>query len=313
MGWKLFKAINVSESKKVTFTGLRAIVIIGLLSIMPRTFEEIKKELINHGVIDEKSSDDIIKIDFNTIKAIGCEISRPTPSNGNKYILKKHPFSLHITLEEINVLKKAYNIIKQSNNLELLLNYHDLFNKLAEKIYDEESKEALLGISVLRRFDTSLIKELIMDCRDKRIIKFVYNTPKTQNENIKEGIAQKIYFQNNKVYLSLNDFDKETIISYNVKRLKSILSRAFTKGKPVEDKYKVLYYLKNCVVEELLENEKIIEYNENGFLVEAFYQNDFWAAQRVLSFGSRCTVIEPKEFRSKIIYKLKRAREYYED
>jgi len=309
----LFKAINVSESKKVTFTGLRAIVIIGLLSIMPRTFEEIKKELISHNVISEKSSDDIIKIDINTIKAIGCEISKISTVSGNKYVLEKHPFSLYITLDEIRVLKKAYNIIKQSNNLELLLNYHDLFNRIAEKIYDNDAKEALLGISVLRRFDTSMIKDLIMDCKQKRTIKFVYNTPIIQKESIKEGIAQKIYFQNDKIYLSLNDFDKETIISYNVKRLKSILSRAFTKGKSLEDKYKVLYYLKNCVVEELLENEKIIEYNENGFLVEAFYQNDFWAAQRVLNFGSRCTVIEPKEFRSKIIYKLKRAREYYED
>ena len=42
-------------------------------------------------------------------------------------------YNSNIALEEINVLKKAYNIIKQSNNLELLLNYHDLFNKLAEK------------------------------------------------------------------------------------------------------------------------------------------------------------------------------------
>ena len=309
----MFKAINVSEAKKVTFTGLRAIVIIGLLSIMPRSFEEIKKELINYKIISEESSDDIIKIDFNTIKAIGCDISKTSTANGNKYVLKKHPFSFYITLEEIKVLKKAYKIIKQSNNLELLLNYHDLFNRISEKIYDEEIKEALLGISVLRHFDISLIKELVMDCKEKRTIKFVYNTPSKQKECIKEGVAQKIYFQNDKIYLSLSDFEKETIIFCNVKRLKSIISRAFTKGDDVENKYKVLYYLKDCIVEELLENEKIIEYNENGFLIEATYQNDFWAAQRVLNFGSRCTVIEPKEFRSKIIYKLKRAREKYEN
>lgn len=307
----MFKTINVSEVKKISFTGMRAILIIGLLSIMPRTFEEIKKELINYKVITEKSSDDMLRIDLNTIKAIGCEISRPSPTNGNKYILKKHSFS--ITIDEINVLKKAYNTIKQSNNLELLLNYHDLFNKIAENIYDEEAKEALLGISVLRRFNTSLLKELIMDCKEKRTIKFIYKSPTTQKENIREGIAQKIYFQNDKVYLLLNDFDKKNIISYNVKRLKAIIARAFTKGNLVENEYKVLYYLKNCVTEELLENEKIIEYNENGFLIEAFYQDDFWAAQRVLNFGSRCTVIEPAEFRSKIIYKLKRARSFYED
>lgn len=308
----MFKTLEKKETEQISITGSRAIVIIGLLTIMPRTFEEIKQELINYKVLDEDSTDDIVKIDLNTVKAIGCEISKQNTHNSYKYVLEKNPLSMNITQEEIQVLKKAYNILKQSNNIQLLLNYDALFKKLADYVYDSEAKEALLGISVLKYIDTNLIRDLILFCNKKSLIKFVYYTPATQKESVKEGIAQKVYFQNDKVYLSLNDFDKKNLITYNVKRIKAIISQSLFKGNEVNNHYKVLYYLKNINTDELLENEKIVEYNEQGYLVEATFSNDFWAAQRVLNFGSKCTVVEPAEFRDKIISKLKETRKFYE-
>jgi predicted DNA-binding transcriptional regulator YafY len=59
-------------------------------------------------------------------------------------------------------------------------------------------------------------------------------------------------------------------------------------------------------------NEEIIEKTEDGFLIEGFYFNDFLATQRVLSFGSKCTVIEPLEFKKTIINKIKEMRNIYE-
>ena len=52
-------------------------------------------------------------------------------------------------------------------------------------------------------------------------------------------------------------------------------------------------------------------YIENGFIVEGKYYNEFLAAQRILSFGSACTVLEPQDFREKIIQKLKSMRNNY--
>ena len=116
---------------------------------------------------------------------------------------------------------------------------------MAAYVYDSEAKEALLGISVLKYIDTNLIRDLILFCNKKSLIKFVYYTPATQKESVKEGIAQKVYFQNDKVYLSLNDFDKKNLITYNVKRIKAIISPSLFKGNEVNNHYKVLYYLKN--------------------------------------------------------------------
>ena len=114
-------------------------------------FDEIKSILIDLKIMDENHSDDILRIDLNTIKLMGCEISRPTPSSDYKYILTKHPFCLSVPEKELLILKKAYSILKQKADLTKILEYHQLFHKIAFHICDEETKEALLGISVLKQ------------------------------------------------------------------------------------------------------------------------------------------------------------------
>ena len=64
----------------------------------------------------------------------------------------------------------------------------------------------------------------------------------------------------------------------------------------------------------------IAEYNpnhpladENGYIIEGEYHNDFIAIQRILSFGADCTVLEPENFKKKIIEKLKSIRREYND
>ena len=59
-------------------------------------------------------------------------------------------------------------------------------------------------------------------------------------------------------------------------------------------------------------NEEIIEALETGFLVEGFYHNDFLATQRILSFGSKCTIVEPEDFKINLINKIKEMRKNYE-
>ena len=36
---------------------------------------------------------------------------------------------------------------------------------------------------------------------------------------------------------------------------------------------------------------------KEGFIIEGSYHNEFLATQRVLSFGSNCTVVEPEDFK----------------
>ena len=51
---------------------------------------------------------------------------------------------------------------------------------------------------------------------------------------------------------------------------------------------------------------------EKYYVVEGTYHNDFWAMQRVLSLGYKCTVIEPLDFKNSVIEKIKEMRSTYE-
>ena len=108
----VFKPAVKSELCQVSLTGMRAIVLIGLLLQRPLSLEEIKEEFLNLNLVEEDSSTDIIRIDLNTLKTMGCEISRADKKTNGKFVLTKHPFLLDITSDEVLVFKKIYKKIK---------------------------------------------------------------------------------------------------------------------------------------------------------------------------------------------------------
>ena len=55
----------------------------------------------------------------------------------------------------------------------------------------------------------------------------------------------------------------------------------------------------------------MLESAEGGWIVEGRYYNEFFAVQRILSFGASCTVLEPSELREEVIRKLKSMRNVY--
>lgn len=307
----MFKAAEKTELNQISLTGLRALVFIGLLIMQPRSFEEIRKILIDLKIISENNSDDILRIDLNTIKLMGCEISRPTSKTNNKYVLTKHPFCLNVPEKELLVLKKAYNIVKQKADLTTILEYHQLFNKIAFHICDEETKEAMLGISVLKHFDYQIIVDLIDDCKYKRIVDLTYKKPNTTVESRKQIIAQEVVYKNDKIYLYGHNLGNDKPIVLNLNRIKSILSRKKQDANIETYKTKIKFLLKNINKNDLNINEEIVEETKEGFIIEGSYHNEFLATQRVLSFGSRCTVIEPLDFKESIIAKIKEMRNLY--
>ena len=307
----MFKPADKTEINQISLTGVRAIVLIGLLIVAPRTLEEIRRTFIDLNIMDESHSNDILRIDINTIKAMGCEISRASAKTGYKYILGKHPFALKIDNDELNVLKKVYKKVKESKNLQLLIDYDNLFKKIAEKC-EPGTKELILGISVLKYYDIQLVKDLILDCQKLNVLNLEYHNPTSKKDSLKEVVAQKLVLQNDKLYLYCYDSDKKSSRILSLKRIKSILSRKFKK-EGVETKYvKVKFHLKELGIETISEDESIIERDKDGIIVEGTYYNEFIAIQRILSFGSDCTVLEPDEFKGIIINKLKEMRRLYD-
>ncbi len=313
---RIFVLINTEKTtdlNQISLTGVRSILLLWMLIDGPKTLEEIREEFINLKIMEPEHSNDILRIDLNTLRTMGCDITHATSKTNFRYVIKKHPFALNITRDEIALLRKVYKKVKDTSNILLLFKYDNLFKKLAAHVTDSEIKEELYGLSVLKNFELGTITELLEDCKENNILKLIYNTPGAKEDSRKEIAAQKLVFQNDKIYLWGYDLNKKEAVTLNIKRIKSILSRIQNSEIFKLKGTYVKFFLENFGVNNLEENEKILETRKDGFVVEGNYYNDFIAMQRILSFGSACTVLEPEEFREKIIQKLKDMRKCYND
>ena len=308
----MFKPANKAELNQISLTGMRGLVIVGMLMEAPQTLESIRAKLVELNLLENDHSNDILRIDLNTLRAMGCDITHANAKTDYKYVLKKHPFSLNISKDEVATIRKGFKKIKDSANISLLLRYDALFKKLAGYTDNNDIKEELYGLSALKSYNTELIKEMLDDCRNNIVLTLKYKNPSAEAESLKEILAQKVVFQNDKVYLYGYDINKKEAVILNMQRICSILSR--TRGSGIElESVCIKYFLKSFGVNILEENESIIETLSDGCIIEGRYHNEFVAVQRILSFGADCTVLEPSDFRDKIIQKLKSMRQNYND
>ena len=99
---------------------------------------------------------------------------------------------------------------------------------------------------------------------------------------------------------------------FHINRITKILSKNSNDGNFSNNSTVVKFKLKNFGTSGLNDNETIIGGDiANGVIIEGKYHNEFLAIQRILSFGMNCTVIEPNDFKEKIIDSLKKMKEIY--
>ncbi|MCQ2754971.1 MAG: WYL domain-containing protein [bacterium] len=308
----MLKSIENADLSQISLTGLRALAILGLLMGRDRSLEEIREIFIKNSILEKGSSNDILRIDMNTLKAMGCDISRASQKTDYKYRLGNHPFALDFKEEQIAALKKVYKKVCEKASLNKLIEYHKFFKRISNHIYNENSKQALLGISILKSHNIELLEELTRDCEEKRIVTLYYERPTSRTEIKKEVLAQKLEYKNDKFYLYGYDANINEPTVLNIKRVKKIVSRRKNNGNIQEKTFKVKFLLKNVSASFLEENEIITELIGDKCVIEGTYHNEFLAIQRMLFFGPDCTVLEPKEFREEVVTKLKEMRRMYE-
>ena len=92
------------------------------------------------------------------------------------------------------------------------------------------------------------------------------------------------------------------IINVNIKK-------SDEKLKPYVAKYKILNVNEENYA--FSDNEKLLEIEGSDLIIEATAPNEFIMMQNVLNFGRRCIVLEPLDFREKIMEKIKSIRGVY--
>lgn len=306
----MFKLDTKSDLSQISLTGARSLVILGLLIQEPRSLEEIREAFIKYSLMEESNSDDILRIDLNTLRAMGCEISRSCKKTGFKHVLLKHPFSLKIEKDEMDVISRALKKIKGNLDVNKMLEYDLLLKKISERVSDSETKEALLGFRFLKSYNLEFLSELKSICKNRETVNLIYKSPVSKEKSEKEIAAEELVFKNNKIYLYGFDKDLKEAVTLNIKRIISILSRK-EDGSFETKKVTIKFLLKEFGVMGLDKNEKILECTNDGYIIEGQYFNNFLALQRIMSFGPLCKVIEPEDFKQQLVETIKRVKEIY--
>lgn len=301
-----------TDLNQISLTGARALTLLGLLALGPKSFDEIRQTFIQKNIMDNSHSDDIIRIDLGTLKYFGYEISRSCAKTDFKYVLNKLPFKIEVSEKDIKVLKRVFNKYKYEIDISQLLEYDKLISKIARYIEDEKIREEFLGISPLVHYDTDRVYELAYSCMSKYTVTLNYLKQYAKEPVEKEIIAQKLILKNDKLYLYGYDLEKKDSVTLLFNRIVSIKSKRITDSNFEQKTVNVKFLLKDFDSSLLTEDEKVLQEFNEGCLAEGKYFNEFLAIQRILSFGDKCTVKEPLEFRDKIISKLKEMRKIYE-
>lgn len=311
----MFENATKIDLCQISLTGARAIALIGLLIEEPRSLEEIKQAFIEYKLMEESGSYDVIRIDINTLRTMGCEITRADSKTDGKYVLTRHPYELKFKKDEINIVKRIYRKLKEEFDIKTLLEYDKLFKKLANYIGDQEIKDQVLGISILSSKNTDMIYQLLDDCKEKKILELVYKSPNSNNASTKKVALNELVYKNDKLYLYAYDLNKQEAVTLNIDRILEILSREDDKEgrtgdfKPITIKFR----LKDFGVNGLEDCESIIEIDKDEYIILGNYHNEFVAMQRILSFGSNCTILSPDKFKNQLIETLKSMKEAYNE
>ena len=108
-------------------TALRIFKLLQWLSIEPLSVDELNQRFQADPLIQKQVSQDSIWLYINTLRELGCEISRPSPSNEFRHELQYHPFGVHLQSDELSSLIQARQMADQVFSYADILHLDQMF------------------------------------------------------------------------------------------------------------------------------------------------------------------------------------------
>lgn len=291
---------------KLVRTGYRMIKILELLIEKPCSCQEINEEFQRDIHLKKEVSDDMICMYINSLRKIGCDISRPSKSNSFCYKLNSHPFAFKISKKDSKMLEEVLKNLIKSNNWQLLIEVCEFFKEIKNFCAKDSDMNFLRTISTFLKIDFDLVKKLNYFCEKEKFIVLEYQSP---NSGLKEiGLyARNISLENSKLYLWGYSLELNELQYLRLDRIKEIKIIGFKENNIKAKKItKTVYKLLNMEDFSPDENQKIIQNTGKEILIEEEIENRFKFVQKVLSYGSKCIVLEPQDIRTEIVSTIER-------
>jgi hypothetical protein len=150
---KEFLKTNTVTYNLMSFTAFKSILLFTLLIDGPKSYEEMQKFFKNHEYLHENISIDTLRIYLNSLKEIGCKISKKTIDGTTRYWIDSHPFSLKFNEKQIKSIIKIYKAISKNIEVRDLIALQTFFTKISQYVENEELKLKLQNISPISNID----------------------------------------------------------------------------------------------------------------------------------------------------------------
>lgn len=310
----ILREYNEKQASKLVRTGYRMLKILSLLIEKPCNYQSINKAFLEDFYLKKNVSDDMICMYINTLREIGCDISRPSKSNSFCYVLNSHPFDFKISKQESKVLETILKSLVKSTDWLLLLEVCEFFAKLKNICSPESDFSFLRIISIFLKLDFDLIKKLNYYCEKEKFIILEYSSP---NSGLKEiGLrAQKISLENARLYLWGYNPELRELQYLRLDRVKKIKVISIKETEAInENLTKALYKLLNQDIENFVpdESQKVLKIENGEIFIEEKIENRFAFIQKVLTYGEDCVVLEPLDIKEEIIFALREVLKIYD-
>ena len=309
---KEFLKTNTITHNLMSFTGFKSILIFKLLLDGPKSYEELKWFIENHEYLNETISKDTLRIYLNSLRKVGCNISKNNIDGVIKYSIDNHPLQISFSDKQIKSILKVFKAISKSIDVDDLISLQQFFNKISEHVSNEDLKIKLKNISPLNNINPELIKELMVYARQNAEITVSYASPNSGTKNI-TILVDKLLINNGKLYVCGINSEHANYASFLVTRILSVVNVNINKKSLEIPEFVVGYeYTKEDNVNfELLPNEKIIKVEGNKYYIELTSKDKFGTIQRLMYHAGNCKVLYPESIKNEVISNFKKMKEGY--
>jgi len=304
-------------------TAYRVLQLLLWLSKEPLTFEQINERFVADTHIGKTVSPDSLWFYLNTLKALGCKVSRPSPRNNFCYHIQYHPFSYLVTAKDLEVLNHTLALLDDIHYWDVLhLNQwlHKLFAHVANvnrtdlaRQFFQENRTASCQLN-------SLVQQLETHAQNHELLSVMYNSPLSGPEE-KIFLPQKLFHHQNVIYVLGHTPDRIESSMFRLDRIQNITPiiqpelchrlLQYQLEKPV-----YLIRFLNCTpkqYEPLGEEEETFRdpFKEEHLFVKFRCDNLFLLRQKLLSGDFHFQVIYPQDFQHDLQQTLAKMRQLY--
>lgn len=308
------RAQNPKQAAKLVRTGYRMLKILTLLIEKPCNYKQINDAFLADFYLKKNVSDDMICMYINTLREVGCDISRPCKSNNFCYVLSSHPFELKISSSESKVIETILKSLIKSDDWKLLVETCEFFAELKNISSKDSDFNFLRVISTFLKMDFELVKKLAQYCEAEKFVILDYYSP---NSGLKEIAlkVQRISLENSKLYLWGYSYELKELQYLRLDRIKKINVVSLKKTEQPNEEFPIaVYKLLNQDESEFLpdESQKVLKIENGEIFVQETVFNKFSFVQKILSYGEDCVLLEPSDIRAEVVLAIKGVLSFYD-